>query len=208
MSHAQDERQGLADDLLRLGPGAATLCAGWTAADLAAHLVIRDRRPDAAAGIVVGRLAGHTARVQARERDRRSWPELVERVRSGPPYPWRLGVLDSAVNTVEYFVHREDLLRAQPAAARRPISPELEAALWARLRLQGRGLLRRAPVGVSVAAPGYGAAQLRRSAPTVRVVGRPGELLLWAFGRGRAAEVAFEGDEPAVRRLEQTRLGL
>ena len=32
------ERHGIADDLLAVGPDAGTLCAGWTARDLAAHV--------------------------------------------------------------------------------------------------------------------------------------------------------------------------
>jgi uncharacterized protein (TIGR03085 family) len=207
-SHAQDERQGLADDFLRLGPEADTLCEGWQAADLAAHLVIRDRRPDAAAGILIRPLAGRTARLQLAERDRRSWPELVERVRTGPPYPVRLPPVDKAFNTVEYFVHREDLLRAQPAALPRQLDPALEAVLWSRLKGQGRMMVRKAPVGVVIEAPGYGEATLKRSTPSVTVTGAPGELLLWAFGRQKAAEITYSGDDVSVERLKQARLGL
>jgi uncharacterized protein (TIGR03085 family) len=208
VSYAQAERQGLADDLLRFGPEADTLCEGWKAADLAAHLVVRDRRPDAAAGILIGPLAERTARIQAAERDRWSWPELVERVRTGPPFPVHLTPIDAAVNTVEYFVHHEDLLRAQPAALPRKLDPELEAQLWSRAKTGARMLLRRAPVGVSLVAPDYGEAGVRRKSPSVTVTGAPGELVLWMFGRQRAAEVSYAGDELSVERLKQTRLGL
>lgn len=207
-THAQDERQGLADDLLRLGPDAETLCEGWQASDLAAHLVIRDRRPDAAVGILVHPLSGRTARIQDQERDRRSWIELVERVRTGPPYPVRLPPVDKVVNTVEYFVHHEDLLRAQPAALPRKLDPSLEAVLWSRAKLQGRAMLRKAPVGVVIVAPGYGEVTLKRSTPAVTVTGSPGELVLWMFGRQKAAEVSYAGDEVSVERLKQIRLGL
>jgi uncharacterized protein (TIGR03085 family) len=207
-SHAQDERQGLADDLFRLGPEADTLCDGWQAADLAAHVVIRDRRPDAAAGIVIRPLAGRTERLQAAERDGHTWPELVERLRSGPPYPVRLAPVDNVVNTVELFVHHEDLLRAQPAALPRRLDPALEAVLWSRLKVQGRLLVRKAPVGVVVQAPGYGEATLKRSTPAVTVIGAPGELILWAFGRQRVAEVTYTGDDVSIERLKQTPLGM
>jgi uncharacterized protein (TIGR03085 family) len=206
-SHAQDERQGLADDLLRLGPEAETLCEGWQAADLAAHLVIRDRRPDAAVGIVFKPLAARTQRLQNAERHRRDWPGLVERVRTGPPYPVRFTPVDQMFNTVEYFVHREDLLRAQPAALPRQIDPALGAVLWSRLKMAGRGMLRKAPVGVVVEAPGYGEATLKKGQPSVRVTGSPGELTLWAFGRQSAAEVTYAGDDVSIERLKQTRLG-
>lgn len=47
------ERQALCDTLASLGPDAPTLCEGWTTADLAAHLMVREREPLAAAGIVL-----------------------------------------------------------------------------------------------------------------------------------------------------------
>jgi uncharacterized protein (TIGR03085 family) len=206
--HAQDERQGLAEDFLRLGPDAATLCEGWSAADLAAHLVIRDRRPDATVGMFVPRLAGRTERIQAAERDGQGWDELVGRVRTGPPYPVRLAPLDEAMNTMEYFVHREDLLRAQPMAKPRDLDPSLESALWSRLKVLGRLLTRKAPVGVAIDAPGYGTATLHRSEPVVTVTGAPGELALWVFGRRSAAQVALAGDEISVERLKQADLGM
>ncbi len=205
-SHAKHEREGLADDLLRLGPDADTLCEGWQAADLAAHLVIRDRRPDAAIGILIAPLAARTERIQHAERDRRSWPELVERVRTGPPYPVRLGPVNEAVNTVEYYLHHEDLLRAQPAALPRQISPDLQRALWARLKIAGRVLARRAPVGVVLDAPGYGRVTLKRAPTSVTVTGSPGDLLLWVAGRQGAAEVTFDGDEISIERLKQADL--
>ena len=44
------ERRRFADELLAVGPDAPTLCTGWAARDLAAHVVLRDRRPDAMPG--------------------------------------------------------------------------------------------------------------------------------------------------------------
>ena len=76
---------------MEVGPDAPTLCEGWLTADLAAHLVIRERRPDAAPGLVLPALSGYMDRVQRSVRDRYSWPELVAKVRSGPPLPLRPG---------------------------------------------------------------------------------------------------------------------
>ena len=45
-------------------PDAPTLCEGWKTRDLAAHLVVRERRPDATLGIAVPFLADYTAKVQ------------------------------------------------------------------------------------------------------------------------------------------------
>ena len=64
MSIASRERAALADLLVELGPDAPTLCAGWDTRDLAAHLAVRERRPDATPGVAVPALAGWTERVQ------------------------------------------------------------------------------------------------------------------------------------------------
>ena len=51
MSYSREERLALCALLDETGPDAPTLCEGWTTGDLAAHLVLRERRPDAAAGV-------------------------------------------------------------------------------------------------------------------------------------------------------------
>ena len=56
-SLVSQQRISLAELLLEVGPDAPTLCEGWTARDLVAHLVIREGRPDAAIGILGGPLA-------------------------------------------------------------------------------------------------------------------------------------------------------
>jgi hypothetical protein len=85
VSYSREERLALCALLDETGPDAPTLCEGWTTGDLAAHLVLREHRPDAAAGVVGGPLAGYTARVQQRIKARTPFPELVRIIRSGPP---------------------------------------------------------------------------------------------------------------------------
>lgn len=202
---AQEERQGIADLLLSVGPSAPTLCEGWTAGDLAAHLVIRERRLDAAPGIAVGALAGYTARVQRRVRDRRPWPELVAAVRHGPPV-W-LRPLDETINTVELFVHHEDVRRAAAGWEPRRLDRRMEAALWARLRPLARLGRRRLPVATTFEAPDYGRLEVRAGEPHVTVTGPPSELVLFMFGRQGAARVDLAGDESSLSRLRDARLG-
>jgi len=84
VTHAQDERHALCDLLADVGPDQPTLCAGWQTADLAAHLVLRERRPDAGAGVMGGPVARYTRRVQARIAARHSFDELIEMIRNGP----------------------------------------------------------------------------------------------------------------------------
>src|ERR1700679_1180823 len=72
VTYSLDERLALAALLDQTGPDAPTLCAGWQTRDLAAHVVVRERRPDAGAGMIGGPLAGYTARVQRQYLDRYS----------------------------------------------------------------------------------------------------------------------------------------
>ena len=64
MTVAQRERAALVSTFRTLTPDSPTLCDGWDARDLAAHLVVRERRLDAAPGILIPALAGYTDRVQ------------------------------------------------------------------------------------------------------------------------------------------------
>ncbi|MFE0464555.1 TIGR03085 family metal-binding protein [Kitasatospora sp. NPDC058965] len=207
---AQVQRARLAELLTAAGPAGPTLCGGWLTRDLAAHLVLREARPDAAAGIVVPRLAGWTQRVQDRYAAL-PYPELVRRFRTGPPRwsPFRLPGADLAANTVEYFVHAEDVRRAAPGWAPEPVPGELAELLWRRLGVTVRmELERRTPVRVELALPdGRSRTAGRGTAAPVRVVGGPAELLLFAFGRGARTELAVSGDAAAVAAL-RARVGL
>jgi uncharacterized protein (TIGR03085 family) len=149
VTYSLDERLALAALLDQTGPDAPTLCAGWQTRDLAAHVVLRERRPDAAAGMIGGPLAGYTARVQRQYLDRYSYPELVELFRSGPPRlsPFAIGGFDAAANTVEYFVHHEDVRRAAEGWTERELPAGLSDALWKRLK-GSRLFLRSAPTGI------------------------------------------------------------
>ncbi|HEV2536320.1 MAG TPA: TIGR03085 family metal-binding protein [Streptosporangiaceae bacterium] len=213
MSYSRDERLALCALLDKTGPDAPTLCEGWTTGDLAAHLVLRERRLDAAAGVAGGPLAGYTARVQQRFRDRIPFPDLVRMIRSGPP---RLSVMalpgmDERANSVEFFVHHEDARRGAPGWEPRELSRGESDMLWGRLRL-ARFMLRKAPVGVELArddieadaGDGTGPAYrftARNATPAVTVVGSPAELTMWVMGRRPAARVRMDGTEAAVSKL-------
>jgi len=211
VTYAQEERAALAALLEETGPDAPTLCQGWQTRDLVAHLVLRERRPDAAAGVMGGPLAGYTARVQRQFLDRYSYPELVELFRSGPP---RLSVFavpgaDEAANTVENFVHHEDVRRAAGDWAERPLAAGLSEVLWRRLK-GARLFLRSAPAGVVLARetppsgdqPGkLDLIVAKNASPSVTVTGSPAELTLWAMGRGRVAHVTMDGPDEAMAKL-------
>ncbi len=200
---AQRERATFCDLLVELGPDAPTLCEGWTSADLAAHIVARERRPDSGPGLVWPPLAGHTDRVRRSVRDGTPWPELVARIRRGPPLLLR--PFDGPMNTVEFFVHVEDLRRAQAGWKPRPHSPELADALWDRLGAGGMAK----QVGATVRLEAAGRAPKERGeGPLVVVTGDPGELTLFASGRQSSARVDLAGDEVLAARLRAAPLGI
>lgn len=207
-NYAQLERADLCDLLLEVGPDAPTLCDGWQTADLAAHLVIRERRPDAGPGLLIAALAGYTNAVQRKVREKNSWAELVNLVRSGPPFPLSIASIDERMNTGEYFIHHEDVRRAQPGWQPRTLPPALEESLWSGMSFMTRLLLKSAQSGVVLDAGDYGHYEVKKGEPEVKVVGLPSELLLFSFGRLEAARVSFEGDPGAVSQLKEARFGL
>ncbi|GAA2648980.1 TIGR03085 family metal-binding protein [Streptomyces lunalinharesii] len=208
-THAKRERLLLADLLESAGPEAPTLCDDWTTRDLAAHLVVRERRTDASAGIVLKPLAARLERVQA-EFAAKPYEELIGLIRTGPPKmsPFALKQIDEASNTVEFYVHAEDVRRAQPDWTPRELDPVFADALWARLERAARVLGRKAPVGVVLRRPDGQTVVAHRGAPVVTVTGEPGELTMFAFGRLAAAKVELDGEPDAVAKLRAAKLGV
>jgi uncharacterized protein (TIGR03085 family) len=209
-NHVAAERAALADLLTELGPDAPTLCTGWTTYDLAAHLVIRERIPSAWPGIALPRLAGRTERVQREFKAEHPYPECVQLVRQGPPVwlPHGAPVLGEAINLLEYTVHHEDVRRAQPGWVSRAVPTDLADAVWGYLRVAGRLMLRRVPVGVVLHRSGTDARiRAKRGEPTVEVTGDPIEVALYAFNRRSVARVDLHGDETAVARLAAAQIG-
>lgn len=198
MGMAADERQALCDLLGNVGPEVPTLCGEWTARDLAAHLALRDRRPDALPGVLIKPLAGYTARVQA-EFAAKPWPELIDLVRTGPPAwsPFGLPGLVEVVNGPEFFVHHEDVRRGRPGWEPRPATGARDAALWSALGRTSRLGFRRSPVGVVLRRPDGTEVTAKRGPTMVTIVGEPAELLLFAFGRDEV-RVEYEGDQHAI----------
>ncbi|MGW3622336.1 TIGR03085 family metal-binding protein [Streptomyces sp. NPDC000880] len=203
-THAKRERLLLADLLEATGPDAPTLCEGWRTRDLAAHVVVRERRPDAAGGILLGALKDRLERVQA-EFAAKPYEELIQLIRTGPPRMSLYGIkqLDEAANTVEFYVHAEDVRRAQPDWTPRELDRVFEDALWSRLEKAARLLGRKAPVGLVLRRTDGQTAVAHRGTPVVTVTGEPGELTLFAFGRQDVAKVELEGDKDAITRLHE-----
>jgi uncharacterized protein (TIGR03085 family) len=205
-THAKRERLLLADLLEAVGPDAPTLCEGWTSRDLAAHVVVRERRPDAAGGLVVKQLAPRLERVMT-EFAEKPYEELILLIRTGPPRfsPFSLKQLDEASNVVEYYVHTEDVRRARPDWTPRELDAVFQEALWSRLERTARLMGRGAPTGVVLRRPNGQTAVLKKGTPVVTVTGEPSELLLFAFGRQSVADVELDGDKDAITKLHEAK---
>jgi uncharacterized protein (TIGR03085 family) len=206
---ARAERDALCDLFLAVGPEAPTLAGEWTTRDLAAHLVVRERRPDAGPGIVSSFLHGYSERVRLEERDR-PWNVLVERVRKGPPRwnPMRIDAVDELVNTVEFFVHHEDVRRAADEWKPRDLDPALERALGSSIKRAGGLLARKATVGLTMVPDGLDPVRLHKGDPVVWMSGPIGECVLYLYGRKDVAGVVLDGPADAVASLADTPLGL
>ncbi|HEX8804590.1 MAG TPA: TIGR03085 family metal-binding protein [Acidimicrobiales bacterium] len=202
------ERSELCDLMLAAGPDAPTLCAGWDVIDLAAHLVIREHDLRAPLIILGGdRFTGLESRLMGSAKSRGLEP-LVDRLRTGPPLPWRTPGLRPLLNLNEWFVHHEDVRRAGGPAAPRADRPDLDAALWHHVRTAARFMLRSVrDARVVLVAPGHGEVAHGKG-PAARVVGGPQELVLYLNGRRTAAQVEIEGDAGVRAALEMARFGI
>jgi uncharacterized protein (TIGR03085 family) len=206
-SFARSERAALCDLMLTVGPAAPTLCEGWDAADLAAHLRLRETSP-LAVGIVLPGADRLLERAQRQVADG-DFQRLVEQVRRPPRWsPMSWDAIDRRANTAEFFVHHEDVRRAQPGWQPRELAPGQERALWALLQSQGRALFRKAPVGVVLERPDGTRFVARSGEPAVTLRGPVSELVLFAFGRTEHALVTLDGDEDALEQFAGTSLGI
>jgi uncharacterized protein (TIGR03085 family) len=209
---ARIERAALCDLLVALGPDAPTLCGDWTTRDLAAHLVARERRPDAALGIVIQPLAGHGEDVR-RRLAAGDYAGLVAQVRAGPPWwsPLALAPVDRMANTVEFFVHHEDVRRGDEGWRPRTLDDPLEDDLWVVFRRSAKLLTRRSPAGLVLrpdARPEIVAHRAEDGAAPVTVSGPLGELVLFAYGRQAHAAVELDGPADAVAAVRGARFGI
>jgi uncharacterized protein (TIGR03085 family) len=201
------ERGALCDTFAITDPAAPTLCEGCSAADLAAHLVVREHRPDALPGIVIGGpFSGHTDRLMARAKTR-GYGAMIDTLRAGPPLLFRVGP-SAAANVNENFVHHEDLRRARGLEPR-VTDRALDDVVWgvlgfglriAALRLRGTVIVLETPDGRNRRAG--------RGRDTVTLQGPPGELALFLSGRKDAARVELAGPPAVVARVREATLGI
>ena len=206
---AQSERNYLCDLLDEVGPNHPTLCAGWTTADLATHIIVRERRPDAALGIVLPATANYTRSVMSDYKNR-EWTQIVGLIRQGAPRwnPMSFGPVNLMANTLEFFVHVEDVRRSIDGWTPRELPAEYEELLWSRLRTTAPLLWRKCNVAVTLDnGESKILAKKNPLGPGVVVLGSISELVLKSYGRS-ACNVNISGDEHSIALFNQTDLNV
>lgn len=204
------ERRELCDLLDELGPDRPTLCEGWTTADLAAHLVVRERDPRSGPGILLGgRMEAYTERLMAQQLERHGYAGTVERVRTGPPWPLSIPPLRRAMNLVEFFTHHEDVRRPNGFGPRTD-RPDLDDELWRFLRRMAPLAVRRARIGdirLRLERPDGARIHAGKGDEEVTMSGPVSELVLAIYGRD-GAEVTYEGADTAVAAVRDGKFGM
>ena len=206
---ARRERSALCDLFTAVGPDAPTLCGEWTTRDLAAHLVVRERRPDAAVGILFSAAAGYLDKVQSGVAAM-DWSKLIDTVRSGPPAwsPTKLSAVDKLANTIEFFVHHEDVRRAGPTWEPRTLDDDLTAVLQSMIAKMSKRMVKSSTVGIVLEPTGGEPIVAKAAEPSVTVRGDVGELVLFIFGRQAHSRVDVLGDDTSVATVTNASFGI
>lgn len=208
MTFVTTERAAISDLLESVGPEAPTMCGEWTTRLLAAHLILREGRLDAAAGILLPPFAGYTEKVQGKIAAQ-PWLKTVRDFRTGPPWysAFRIPAIDRLANGGEFFVHHEDIRRAQPDWEPRPIDPVRTKVLVAALERMGKLLYRSAPVGVRLEVEGGPTVEAKHVSArgTVTVGGPAEEVALHAFGRESVSRATLDGAPEDLDDLRATK---
>ena len=197
------ERAQLCDRLDQLGPDAPTLSGDWDTHHLVAHLRLRESSPIGSLKSSLGKIAdGAVDELVAGD----DYAGLVQAVRRGPP---RLSIFgtrrtDRDLNTLEFFIHHEDVRRAAVQWSARELPTWAEDQIWSRTRVFGKLLLRHQPVGIVLerADTGERSVAVKKDRPAI-IKALPSELALYAYGRRAVAQVDLDGPEDVVRRLQR-----
>ncbi len=204
---ARQERQALCETARGVGPHAPTLCDGWDTKDLVCHLLVRESSLVGAPGIAISPLARLTEREMARLK-RQPFERLVERLRKHRVMFYALPPVDAMFNTLEFFVHHEDIRRAQRGWRRRNLPRDAVDALWQGLKAQGTALV--SPAGVPVVVRRTDTDETSTLMPgtePVELSGPVTEILFYLFGRNQVRELKFSGPEEKVAKLRRAELG-
>lgn len=201
-------RADLVEALRAVPPDAPTLCDGWQARHLAAHVVLRERSVRVGLGLAAARVTDVADRavdeLAATAADEAGYAALVDRVEAGPPRWHPTALAGDAANLTELYVHGEDVRRGDGTPRERPLEPGLVEALWRDAARFARLRTSRVPVGLVLVRPDGPRTHVRRPRGdhgTVVVRGAAGELVLWLAGRGVATTLVVQGEDADVAAL-------
>ena len=201
---AESERTDLCNLMLDLGADAPTLNEGWMVLDLAAHLVAREHDFWAAPGLVLGGIFASAMNVAMSRRRRQGLEKLVSKIRRGAPLLW--SKVPAAIQLNEYYLHHEDVRRANGLAPRED-RPDLDERLVRLVRSAAPNYLKKFDGGVDLISRGD-TITTHGPEPRATIEGPPGELLLYLSGRRSAARVVLGGDPAVAERLNQADLAI
>lgn len=195
---------------------AETLCAGWDAGDVAAHLIAREREPWTGPGIVLG---GPLAALTDRRRaawEARGREVLIATLAAGPPWPLSGPLSD--VQVCEDWIHEQDVRRGGADLPTSAPVDEVAQLLWtAAKRFATRTLAIDTDIVIELtdgtrrhrvrARPRMPLALSTTARADVVITGPVGELLLFVAGRD-AVTVIIDGVPRAQELLRASRRSL
>lgn len=169
---------------------AKTLCEGWSVEDLAAHLVTRERNIIGGIGLVVPGLHKiHDKRIKNIEK--RGHQYILEKLSRYPSH------MPASLNTAEFWVHNEDLLRGELKMSRSKPGKAANAILWGSLK----GLVKVkkdmvADIGnvslVNSETKEHLRIRFDKKSTITTITSTAGELLLYFYGRRNASKVKID----------------
>lgn len=186
-SIAKVERAQLCDLFERVGPHHRTLCEGWTTHHLAAHLKVREGGP---VDFLRNGLPGDKVVDQMVESER--YADLVAAIRRGPARISLFNVprLGEAMNSLEYFIHHEDVRRGEDPWEPRDLPRWVEDRLWSQLVKTTKLTMITSKRQLTLRRSDTGEAALVSKGSGSRVLtGLPSELAIYASGRKSAARL-------------------
>ena len=189
-------------------PGRPTLCEGWTTRDLTAHLVIRESRPDASAGIVLPPLTRWTDKVQASAGAGHSgcwWSKCAPDLRDSGGF----NAAQSGRPGEHDGVFRPSRRRPPSTAglATRDLDVEVRQELFKRLLGNRKMLYRTSPVPVLEPTDVPDAEPRATPSGAVVLRGPIAELVMHAYGREAVRDVEVLGDPDAVEAYQTVKAG-
>jgi uncharacterized protein (TIGR03085 family) len=123
--------------------------------------------------------------------------------------PTRVAAIDKLANTVEFFVHHEDVRRAGDTWTERELDDSLTSGLYSILTKMAKRLTKSSEAGIVLEpADGRDTIVAKAASPSVTVRGPVGELVLFVYGRQDHSKVELSGDDESVESVKNASFGI